>query len=398
MITDRARTFFDKNPSALPTVEITQQLMDLYDGLSDEQKQGVKLKEFLLGTKAPRERTGLKLITDKQQLLDGEFRGIAAATEVEFVSGFMPTIIKKGAFEETIVKDRDRIKILWQHDPDEPIGKPTLLRETDEGLEFIAELSDTQRANEALELMRDGVINEVSIGWSPVAFSYEENEDTEELTRIVNSLKLWEISPVSWGANPGAKIKEVNSDLGGFKVPDEYVPLLTQFIDQGGTLSYGDDGSVVHNPPVSESTSGTTPVFSSNVSYIIGTSDNTGGTFPFPSTTPANPLDYTITLPPGWPDTDTDYKFNWDWSKIDESDEDDIPLADLVEKLKEMAAKILEHEEPLDDATMDALEALADRIKANVEEEREINNDPVDLDAAEADLRDAELLLAEISE
>ena len=74
----------------------------------------------------------------------------------------MPTIIKTGAFENTIVEDADRIKILWQHNPDWPIGKPTLLRENSEGLEFVAELSDTQQANEALELIRDGVINEVA--------------------------------------------------------------------------------------------------------------------------------------------------------------------------------------------------------------------------------------------
>ena len=90
-------------------------------------------------------------------LIEGEFRGTAAATGVRFESGMTSTILRPGCFKETIVDDFDRILILWQHDPTEPIGRPVSLGETREGLEFVAELSDTQRGKEALELLRRSV-------------------------------------------------------------------------------------------------------------------------------------------------------------------------------------------------------------------------------------------------
>jgi HK97 family phage prohead protease len=212
VITERAEKFVKSYPDALPSVEVAQQLIDLYDALPPVKKDGIRLREFLLGERAPREETTLVVEKDTQRLLEGEFRGVAAATNVRFTSGMMPTVLKPGAFANTIENDRERVKILWQHLVEEPIGRPTYLSETDKGLEFIAEISDTQRGKEALELLRDGVITEVSIGWNPVKFSFEEDEESGELTRIVDELKLFEISLVSWGANPGAKVMEVNSD------------------------------------------------------------------------------------------------------------------------------------------------------------------------------------------
>ena len=109
-------------------------------------------------------------------LEDGEFRGMAAAFNV-VIESFTPTIIQAGAFADTIINDRSRLKILWMHDVDQPLGLPTQLRETDKGLEFRAMISDTELGRDALTLIRDGVVDMVSIGWTPQEFSFKEIAD-----------------------------------------------------------------------------------------------------------------------------------------------------------------------------------------------------------------------------
>ena len=43
-------------------------------------------------------------------------------------------VIMKGAFSRTLKKRRGEVKLLWQHQVDEPIGVFTLIREDSHGL------------------------------------------------------------------------------------------------------------------------------------------------------------------------------------------------------------------------------------------------------------------------
>ena len=75
-------------------------------------------------------------------------------------------IIEKGAFAKTIINDFNRIKILSQHDDFElPIGKPLELREDDKGLYIRGKISNTQKGRDIQTLLKDGVLNELSIGY-----------------------------------------------------------------------------------------------------------------------------------------------------------------------------------------------------------------------------------------
>ena len=135
----------------------------------------------------------------------GEFSGYAAVFGNVDSGG---DVIEKGAFAKTISEDFDRIKILSQHQDFElPIGKPLELREDDKGLFIRAKISDTQKGRDIQTLLKDGVLNELSIGYDAIDFYY----DGDTQVRHLKELRLWEVSIVTWGMNELAQINEVKS-------------------------------------------------------------------------------------------------------------------------------------------------------------------------------------------
>jgi HK97 family phage prohead protease len=133
------------------------------------------------------------------------FTGYAAAYGNEDSDG---DIIELGAFSDSIKAGRDKIKILWQHKSQEPIGIPLEMRETDKGLWVKGKISKTARGDEAMELMRDGVISAMSVG-----FMIDKSDYDEEGRRRIKSGRLMEFSLVTFPANEQAviqSVKEVN--------------------------------------------------------------------------------------------------------------------------------------------------------------------------------------------
>ena len=117
-------------------------------------------------------------------------------------------IIEMGAFDESIKQNRDKIKILWQHKSQEPIGIPLEMREDEKGLWIKGKISKTARGDEAMELMRDGVISAMSVG-----FMIDQADYDEEGRRRIKSGRLMEFSLVTFPANEQAviqSVKEVN--------------------------------------------------------------------------------------------------------------------------------------------------------------------------------------------
>lgn len=153
-------------------------------------------------------------LLDLGQLAEGEFRGMAV-TFGSPIDAHLPTFIQRGAFTKTIKERQRAIPILWQHNIDEPIGKPTKLFETEEGLVLQAQISRTTRGRDALTLMRDGVINALSVGFDPVIFDFVEQDDG--MVRFIREARLHEISVVTMGADPRADIREVqgNTNIAG---------------------------------------------------------------------------------------------------------------------------------------------------------------------------------------
>jgi len=115
-------------------------------------------------------------------------------------------IIMPGAFNKSLADRGERVKVLWQHG--EPIGKPKMMREDEKGLYVEAQISKTRLGDEALELMRDGVIDQMSIGYSVGPGGAEFNGDGD---RIIKELKLYEFSAVTFPMNEAAVITSVKS-------------------------------------------------------------------------------------------------------------------------------------------------------------------------------------------
>lgn len=115
-----------------------------------------------------------------------------------------------GAYMERFVPgaitDVTDVKLFYGHE--EPIGKVLSGRETDEGYEITAKVSDTARGNEVMTLMRDGVLNKFSVGFVPL----ESEREGSTVTRTKVSLR--EVSVVPFPAFSGANITEVREDGG----------------------------------------------------------------------------------------------------------------------------------------------------------------------------------------
>jgi HK97 family phage prohead protease len=116
-------------------------------------------------------------------------------------------VIAKGAYQKTIKENGERVRYLWQHKMDKPIGKIKEMYEDDKGLMFVAEIPKTTLGNDALELMKAGIVTENSVGILPI--QKQMKDDYREITEV----KLYEISAVTLAANDQAKILDVKGKV-----------------------------------------------------------------------------------------------------------------------------------------------------------------------------------------
>jgi len=116
-------------------------------------------------------------------------------------------VITKGAFKKTINENMNRIKVLWQHNMYEPIGKPMDMYEDTKGLFTVSKISQTDIGKKAMILAKDGVINEMSIGYYPIKEKYSEEDQVNYLKEV----KLLEYSLVTLASNEMANITDVKN-------------------------------------------------------------------------------------------------------------------------------------------------------------------------------------------
>lgn len=119
--------------------------------------------------------------------------------------------ISKGAFQKSLKsfhQNGGRPKMLWQHDPKEPIGYWTKVVEDDHGLYVEGQLIlELQKAQEAYHLMKAGVLNQLSIGFIPIRSHF----DPAKSCRVISEVDLVEISLVTFAANNSANITSVKT-------------------------------------------------------------------------------------------------------------------------------------------------------------------------------------------
>ena len=114
-------------------------------------------------------------------------------------------IMLAGAFAAA-VEGVEKVKLLWQHDVLQPIGRIEYMEEDDHGLYVEARLLlDVQQAREAYALLTGGAIGGLSIGYnvSDSVLDYDSG------IRLIRAVDLYEISLVTFPANERARVERV---------------------------------------------------------------------------------------------------------------------------------------------------------------------------------------------
>ena len=162
----------------------------------------------------------------------GEFEGYASVfntvdrgSDVILPGAFKSSLQQRGAVD---------IKLLWQHDPKEPIGTITELIEDEHGLYIKGRLlsKDVQRASEARALLHANALDGLSIGFHTI----KSDTDSKGI-RTLKAVDLWEVSFVTFPMNEQARItafKSYNNKILEFKKISEVESFLHSLSDSEG--------------------------------------------------------------------------------------------------------------------------------------------------------------------
>jgi len=133
----------------------------------------------------------------------GEFEGHAAIFSRRDMGG---DVIMPGAFAKSLKKrGAGGVRMLFQHDPSEPVGVWEEIREDRRGLYVRGRLSpQVARAREIRSLMADGALDGLSIGYRAI-----KAQKLRGGGRRLLELDLWEISIVTFPMQPGARIDHI---------------------------------------------------------------------------------------------------------------------------------------------------------------------------------------------
>ena len=136
----------------------------------------------------------------------GLFSGYASLFGIADQSG---DIVMPGAFATSLRKrGPDRIKMLWQHHADEPIGSWFEIAEDVRGLKVTGRLNlEVARAREILALMREGAVDGLSIGFRTLKATGGNAGSQRRLLAV----DLWEISVVTFPMLTDARVASVKT-------------------------------------------------------------------------------------------------------------------------------------------------------------------------------------------
>ncbi|MGB0960492.1 MAG: HK97 family phage prohead protease [Halocynthiibacter sp.] len=114
-------------------------------------------------------------------------------------------VVAKGAYGGSLqhLKSNDRaVKMLWQHDPSQPIGVWDEVREDEKGLYVKGRiLADVEKGREAIALIEAGAIDGLSIGYRT-----KKATKNQKGQRVLTELELWEVSLVTFPMLPDARV------------------------------------------------------------------------------------------------------------------------------------------------------------------------------------------------
>ena len=172
----------------------------------------------------PFELKTIETVTQDDGAEVGVFEGLASTFGNRDMMG---DLVEPGAFGGALARP-------GAHDTRAPIGVWERIRETAAGLDVKGRLVlDVQQAREAFALLKAGAVDALSIGFSVRRGGAE--FDRERSLRRIKAIDLWEISVVTFPANPKARVARIKAaDPGasgggpGLPTEREFERLLTR--------------------------------------------------------------------------------------------------------------------------------------------------------------------------
>lgn len=150
-------------------------------------------------------RFEIKSLDDK-----GEFEGYGSIFGNVDLGG---DVVMPGAFSKSLASHQEKgtmPALLWQHDPSQPIGTYTEMREDEKGLWVKGKLTlAVQKAQEAYALLKDRAVRGLSIGYEIKDGAFNKESKVYELKEV----DLWETSVVTFPMNPLAQVYAAKTRL-----------------------------------------------------------------------------------------------------------------------------------------------------------------------------------------
>lgn len=160
-----------------------------------------------------------------------------------FIEGIAstPTTDRQGDVVDPMgAKFKTPMPLLWQHNHDKPIGTVTFAEPTKKGIPFKAELPKIKeagnlkdRVDEAIQSMKYGLVNAVSIGFRAIEGAYEYMDNGGILFK---EWEWYELSAVTIPANSEAVISAIKS------VDKAHLPAFGPEGESDSAQSPGDSG------------------------------------------------------------------------------------------------------------------------------------------------------------
>lgn len=120
-------------------------------------------------------------------------------------------VILPGAFIKVKTTRAGRLKLALFHDLTRLVGSADFTQDS-HGLYIKGKVNlAVSYARDAYELMKEGTLDSMSIGFNTILAAYEEREG--RTIRIIKQAELWEASLVPFGMNPEAQVTDVKSDI-----------------------------------------------------------------------------------------------------------------------------------------------------------------------------------------
>lgn len=135
-------------------------------------------------------------------------------------------IVEPGAFAKSLASKGPRgVKLLWQHAPDKPVGVLEEIREDARGL-FVKGrlLIELAQAREAQVLLKSGAVDGLSIGF----VTRRSERDPESGVRRLTEIDLWEVSLVTFPANPEARVAAAKARAKALRTEREFERFLRE--------------------------------------------------------------------------------------------------------------------------------------------------------------------------